>query len=192
MYIYVPTIFVKRAFAILLIFVFLFNVIGYYGIYVVMITQAHTALNQKIDNNDYTTDQTFTVKIPLALPYPVQQNNFERVQGEFEYQGEYYKLVKQKYENDTVFVVCLKNNDHKKAVKVFKDLVKLSTDQSPASNKQQAKSIASMIKDFNPVTVEIDLFARQCIELCSTFGYRPSPVLIQEGPEFSPPPETRC
>ena len=69
--IYVLIIKVKRALSIVLVVVFLFNVIGYYGIYVAMLSQARTALNEKIDNDQYKEDQTVTIKIPLTLPYPM-------------------------------------------------------------------------------------------------------------------------
>jgi len=157
-----------------------------------MIRQADVVMNQQIDNNEYTPDQTVTLKIPLTLPYPVQQNNFERVQGEFEHQGEFYKLVEQKYLNDTVYIVCIKNNEEKKAFKVLSDFVKLSTDQSPSSSGQNSKTIATLIKDYSPVVSEINLSPRESIELASTNSFYNNLILNQDNPEFSPPPEVNC
>jgi hypothetical protein len=176
-----------------LVVVFLFNVIGYYGIYVAMLSQARTALNEKIDNDQYTEDQTVTIKIPLALPYPVQQDEFQRLQGDFEHQGEFYKLVKQKYLNDTLYVVCIKNVEEKKATKVFSDLAKLSTDQSSSSpNNQNAKTIVNIIKDYNPVVEQIHLAPRQAIELGISFTFFSTNILSQDIAVFSPPPESIC
>jgi hypothetical protein len=184
---------VKRILSIALVVVFLFNVIGYYGIYVAMLSQARTALNEKIDNEQYKEDQTITVKIPLALPYPVQQDEFQRVQGDFEHQGEFYKLVKQKYSNDTLYVVCIKNVEEKKATKVFSDLVKLSTDQSSSStNNQNAKTIVNIIKDYNPVMEQIRLAPSEAIELGISFTFFSTTILSQDLTVFSPPPESVC
>ncbi len=183
----------KRSLSIILIVIFLFNVIGYYGIYVAMLRQARTALNEKIDNDQYRDDQTVTIKIPLALPYPIQQNEFQRVQGDFEHQGEFYKLVKQKYSNDTLYVVCIKNVEEKKAFLVFSDLVKLSTDQaSSTSHNQNAKTIVSLIKDYNPVVEEIHFAPRQSIELANSFTFLSVTILSQDSSVFSPPPEVSC
>ncbi len=157
-----------------------------------MLRQANMAVNQQIDNDEYAVDQTITFKIPLTLPYPVQQDNFERVQGAFEHQGEFYKLVKQKYLNDTVYIVCLKNNEEKKAFKVFSDFVKLSTDQSSSTNSQNDKTIASVIKDYSPVVSEINFSQRESIELANPFAFFSSLILTQDCPEFSPPPEHSC
>ena len=35
---------------------------------------------------------------------------YERVNGEFEHNGEFFKLVKQKLENDTLNIVCIKDH----------------------------------------------------------------------------------
>jgi hypothetical protein len=176
-----------------LIVVFLFNVIGYYGIYVALLSQARTALNEKINNDQYKEDQTVTIKIPLTLPYPVQQDGYQRVEGDFEHQGEFYKLVKQKHSNDTLYIVCIKNVEEKKAFKVFSDLVKLSTDQSSStSNSQSTKTIVNIIKDYNPVVEQIDLAPRQAIELAISFTFFSTNILSQDLTVFSPPPESAC
>ena len=183
---------VKRVLSIGLIVIFLFNVIGYYGIYMAMLRQARVAFNEKIDKDEFKDDQTMTIKIPLSLPYPVQQDNFERVQGDFEHQGEFYKLVKQKYSNDTLYVVCVKSAEEKKAFKVLSDFVKLSTDQSSAPNNQNVKTIASLIKDYNPSTALISISNRESIELKKTFSFERFSLLSQESPAFTPPPEKGC
>jgi len=170
---------VKRVLSIALIVLFLFNVIGYYGIYVAMLQQARTALNEKIDNDQYKDDQTITIKIPLTLPYPTQQDE--------------YKLVKQKYSSDTLYVVCIKNVEEKKAFNVFSDLVKLSTDQaSSTSHNQNSKTIVSIIKDYNPVVEEIHFAPRQSIDLANSFTFLSVTILSQDLTVFSPPPELSC
>jgi hypothetical protein len=176
----------------MMIFLFLFNVIGYYGIYMAMTRQANIAIDRQIDNDEYEADQTVTIKIALTLPYPVQQNNFERIQGDFEHQGEFYKLVKQKYLNDTVYIVCIKNNGEKKAFKVFSDFVKLSTDQSSSSTSQHAKVLANLIKDYSPVISEVNFSPRESIELASIASFYNNLILGQDYQEFSPPPEAGC
>ena len=158
-----------------------------------MLRQARIALNEKIDNDQYKDNQTVTIKISLALPYPVQQNKYERVDGNFEHQGEFYKLVKQKYSNDTLYVVCIKSADEKKAFKVFSDFVKLSTDQTSSTpNSQNSKTIISIIKDYNPVVEEIHFDPRQSVELAKPFAFLTITILSQDLSVFSPPPEISC
>ncbi|MBS1505398.1 MAG: hypothetical protein JSS79_02020 [Bacteroidetes bacterium] len=182
----------KKAVALFLTIVFLFNVIGYYGIYLAMVTKAQSAMNQKIDSESYSADQTLTIKVPLSLPYPVQQNEYQSVQGDFEHGGEFYKLVKQKYSNDTLYIVCLKNTEEKKAFKTLKEFVNLSTDQSNATGNQNAKTIVNIIKDYNPVVAQIHFTQREAIALVKPAAFHSSKILVQDFPEFSPPPESAC
>ena len=157
-----------------------------------MLRKARVALNEKIDNEQYKEDQTVTIKIPLSLPYPVQAE-YQRVEGDFEHQGEFYKLVKQKYSNDTLYVVCIKSAEEKKAFKVFSDLVKLSTDQTASTpNNQNSKTIVSIIKDYNPVVEEIHFAPRMSIDLAKPFASLSVSIPSQDLPVFSPPPEVIC
>lgn len=156
-----------------------------------MMHSANNKADRAIETNSYHQSETVTIKIPLTLPYPVQ-NGFERVSGDFEYNGEFYKLVQQKYENDTVYVVCLRNDDQKKAVEVLSDLVKQSTDQSPVSNNQNTKTLTGLLKDYNPVIEEIQLSSRVAIYINQLFESIDSKVPTLDYPVPTPPPNFIC
>jgi len=179
----------KKAVSIFLIFIFLFNVIGYYGICAGLLLKANHRANQQIEDNNYDHAQTITVKIPLTLPYPVQ-NEFEHVSGDFEHKGEFYKLVEQKYENDTVYVVCLKNNEKKKALAVLNDVVKQSANQS--SSNQDAKTLATILKDYNPVTEEFVIQPLQSLDASKYIPVVTNNILSQILPVPTPPPNKIC
>ncbi|MBS1486700.1 MAG: hypothetical protein JST43_03855 [Bacteroidetes bacterium] len=180
----------KKIISLFLVWVFLFNVIGYYGIYVGMMHSANNKVNRAIENDAYDQSETVTIKIPLTLPYPIEKG-FERVSGDFQYNGEFYKLVQQKYENDTVYVVCLRNDGQKKAVKILSDLVKQSTSQSPATN-SNAKTLTGLLKDYNPVIEEIELSARTIISINQSFEANASKTLNHDYPVLTPPPNNHC
>ncbi|MBS1557395.1 MAG: hypothetical protein JST69_01605 [Bacteroidetes bacterium] len=180
----------KKATATFLTLVFLFNVIGYYGIYAGMIRQANKKAELAIETSTYDQSETVTIKIPLTLPYPFE-NGFERASGDFEYGGEYYKLVQQKYEKDTVYIVCLRNSDHKKAANIFSDLVKQSIDHSSVPN-QNAKTLIGFLKDYNPTTAAMPVLGTPEV----TTGPSAKPIdlkiLNQDYPVPTPPPNLYC
>ena len=180
----------KKPVAIVLIFVFLFNVIGYYGIYVGLTHHANKKVSLAIETSSYNPSETITIKIPLTIPYPIQ-NGIESLAGDFEYKGEYYKLVQQTYEKDTVYVVCLRNIDQKKAAKVLSDLVKQSTDQSSAPN-QNTKSVIGFLKDYNPSIEQINLLPRAVIGINQFFESTHSKIIDQKYPVPTPPPDFIC
>jgi len=69
---------------------------------------------RKLDAEEYSTMESVVIKIPLSIPYASSTEDFERVNGEFEYQGEVYRMVKQRLSHDTLFVVCIKDHHQKK------------------------------------------------------------------------------
>lgn len=114
--------------------------------------QANQKLLNRLEANQYSDQETIVLTIPLTLPYPTYQNGFERVDGEFEYQGEHYKLVKQKLENDTLFIVCIKDFESKKIFTALADFSKLANNL-PAGSKQALNYLSKLFKDFTTTDV---------------------------------------
>lgn len=143
----------KRIFATLMLFLFLLNVLGYYGIFVGLRFRNVQELVQKFDNNTYSSSETSTFKIPITVPYYTDSRDFERVDGEFEHQGEVYRLVKQRLYQDTLHIVCVKDKESKNIKAVLTDYVKTFADD-PDNAKQTVKSL-QLIKDY--ITFSIDV-----------------------------------
>src|SRR5688500_16103834 len=108
--------------------VFLFNVGGYYIVFLGVRHHHRQELNARLDANLYQDEEIVELKIPITLPYPLQQRGFERVKGKFEHQGELYKLVKHKLENDTLHVICIKDHEEKRLEGAATKYANLSND----------------------------------------------------------------
>ncbi|MBX2947418.1 MAG: hypothetical protein KF725_16430 [Cyclobacteriaceae bacterium] len=137
----------KRVFAIFLLFVFLLNVLGYYGVLMGLKLKHIQNLLAQFDDDDYARDHEVTIKVPIAIPYATDSREYTRVNGEFEYQGEVYRMVKQKLQSDTLFIVCVKDFKSKALKQKLADYVKSFTDK-PSGEKNQAKGLQNLIKDF--------------------------------------------
>lgn len=131
----------------MLLVVFLFNVGGYYIVFWGLRYHANKVLVNRLDNNQYLHEETVELKIPVTLPYPLQSDDFERVHGKFEHDGEFYTLVKQKLANDTLYVICIKDHHEKRLVKTMTDYFKLSNDL-PLNSKHATTFLGKLIKDF--------------------------------------------
>lgn len=132
-----------------MLIIFLFNGIGYYGLFHLVRKQLQADMLTKLDADDYTNKQTVTIKIPLSLPYPLNDHaDYERVNGSFRYQGEFYKLVKQKLSDDTLYIVCIRDSEEKRLNAVVTDFIKI-THAVPASSKA-LKLLHFFAKDFEP------------------------------------------
>jgi hypothetical protein len=176
---------VKKAASRFLIFVFLSHIIGYYGIYAWLHGKANSNANTEIEAGTYDRTQTITLKIPLTMPYPMP-NGFEPVHGDFELGGEFYKLVEQKYENDTLHIVCLRNDGEKKAAGVFSDLVHQSTN-STSTPFQNTRTFTGFLKDFFS-TDALAMPVRKVLGVRKPFLVLNLPVLAQDYPVLTPPP----
>lgn len=137
----------KRITSIFLVILLLFNALGFYGLLVGLQYQKQQRLLLSFDNGSYDQELTTLIKIPLAVPYATEQHEYQRVNGGFEHQGEYYKLIKQKLSQDTLYVICMKDQDSKKINRALKDYAKTLTDK-PVNGKHSSKVAVHFLKDY--------------------------------------------
>jgi len=123
------------------------NVMGYYWVLTGMQFHSVQSFESKLNTDNYSEAETVTFKFHLAVPYYTNQDDFERADGQFEYNGEYYHLVKQQYANDTLQLVCIKNHDSKRINTALNDYVKTFADQ-PTNTGKSTVEISTLIKDY--------------------------------------------
>lgn len=138
---------VKRTFVIIMLFLFLLNVLGYYGVLVGLQIKNTQNLSAQFDEDDYSRQHEVTIKVPITVPYQSDTREYVRVDGEFEHEGDVYKMVKQRLQRDTLYIVCVKDNTSKKINQALKDYVKTYTDK-PSNEKSQTKVLQNLIKDY--------------------------------------------
>jgi hypothetical protein len=144
----------KRLTTICLVALLLLNVLGYYGVFVGLQYQNEVNQIKRFDAALYDESETFTIKVPISVPYAVDQTDFERVDGEFEHQGQVYRMVKQRLSNDTLQIVCIKDQRETSIALALKDYVKSFTDK-PAHGKSNGKTTITFIKDYIITSYEI-------------------------------------
>ncbi len=126
---------------------FLLNVLGYYGVFVGLQFKNAREMQARFDNEEYSRTQEVTIKVPLTIPYATDSREYSRVDGEFEHQGETYRMVKQKLQRDTLYIVCVKDNASQDVKQALADYVKTFSDK-PVSEKSNSKTVQSLIKDY--------------------------------------------
>jgi len=131
----------------------LLNALGFLGILVGMQYHSGRALESRLDNNEYDPSETVTLKFPMTVPYQADQQSYERVDGKVEFKGEFFRLVKQKLAKDTLYIVCIKDQDSKRIAAALSDYVKTYTDK-PADARHSLKGF-TFIKDFLPTTTQL-------------------------------------
>jgi len=146
----------KRLGALLLLLIFVLNVFGYYGLFMGARFQAGKEIEAGFDVDNYQGSPEITFRVPVTLPYASDVGQYKRVDGEFDFHGEVYRLVKQKFEKDALFIVCVKDTRSKKIDRALEDYVKTFTD-APSGEKNHSKTSANGIdKDYLSISISIE------------------------------------
>ncbi|MEQ8686861.1 MAG: hypothetical protein RIF36_14415 [Imperialibacter sp.] len=137
----------RRITAISLLFLFLLNIIGFYGVFMGLKYNLEQQVVSDLDSDNFNEDQLVEFKVAVSLAYMPDQARYERVDGLIEVEGKYYRLVKQKYAGDTLYIVCLPDYNQQKLHEAIEDYV--STFTAPdASTTKQVDLSKSLSKDY--------------------------------------------
>lgn len=120
---------------------------GYHVVFWALRSQAKSDLLHRLDADRYSSEETIVLTIPVSLPYPIHEAEYERANAEIEYNGEYYQLVKQKVENGTLFMVCVKDHQQKRLDRTMNEYTNLANDL-PSSAKHAMDLMGKLFKDF--------------------------------------------
>lgn len=137
----------KRGFTIFLLALFLLNVLGYYGIFLGLQFKTEQDMKALFDQEEALPQQEITIKVPLTVPYATDSREYTRVDGEFEYQGQTYRMVKQRVTSEALYIVCVKDTKSDNIKQALADYVKTFTDK-PVNEKGSSKTIQNFIKDY--------------------------------------------
>ena len=126
----------KRAAAILLLIIFLFNWFGYRLLSDYLQHRADTQLESQLDQHQYNEASLIEIRIPLNMPYQNVSSDFERYDGEIEFNGIHYKYVKRKVTNGELVLLCLPNENRMRLLNARDAFFKLVNDlQNPSQDK---------------------------------------------------------
>ena len=177
----------KKLLAIAILPIFLFNIGGYYLMFYALRHQAGVETWSRLEAGQYSDEETVLLKIPMALPYPVSEGIYEKMQEEFEHNGEFYKGIMRKMENDTLFVLCVKDQKEKHLAGVMNGFEKIVNDFS-AKSKQGQILLSKVIKEYESFH-QPEVVAQQGWTMTVPFVTTTSNLIAFERSVQSPPPK---
>jgi hypothetical protein len=121
---------------------------GYYALFMGLQYRNDQEMNQKIDADNFNKSESMTIKIPITVPYATDSRDFERVNGKFEYNGEFYRLVKQKLSQDTLIIVCVKDHEHKRIHRAFVSYVETFSNTPVDTQSTTENIVINFSKDY--------------------------------------------
>jgi hypothetical protein len=145
---------VKKLAAILLLFLFLFNLVGYRLWFNYVQQQSDIQLEASLDKHQYNDADLISIKVPLSMPYQTVQSNYERVDGEIKINGKIYKYVKRRIVNGELELLCLPDQNKMLLQDAKNDYFKTTNDI--ASNNSSKKSDNSKTNIFKNITSDYE------------------------------------
>lgn len=134
----------RKSLAIFFLSVILLNIAGYYLVYEGW--KWHNSITWSFDES-VSGSHEMIVEIPLSVPYATQEKDWESAEGQFEYKGDVYRIVKQKVTLDAVFIACVKDNESNRINDQLIDFAKSFSDKT-SDGKESVKSLPGFIKEY--------------------------------------------
>jgi hypothetical protein len=176
----------NRILTYLLLFVFLLYQAGYYLFYLTLKHRADLELTENSDNKVLNKD--FIIKsIPLSLAYQQDQKDFLSVMQVIEADGKYYRIIKQRYANDTLHIIYMADKSRENLHTSLTEWVNSISQQSSQDKQSLIKD--GLEKNYMPNNIHIELIIY--FEENSGFKYSYVPdLLINPMDTLKPPPES--
>ena len=130
----------KKLTAILLLFLFLFHLVGYRGWFYLLEQQWQKEVELAFDVNDYNEADLITIRAPLMLPYMTDTRDFKRTDGQMTVNGKIYRYVKSKIENGEYVLLCLPDNYQDQLEKAKQDFASDANDFSVNEGHKKASN----------------------------------------------------
>jgi hypothetical protein len=129
---------------------------GYYGVLLGLEIRNERQMMERLDAENYDNSKAVLIKVPITIPYATDSQEFERVDGIFEHNGEFFRLVKQRLYRDTLHIVCVKDDQQKEIAQAFAIYAGSLTDKSTDNS---SVKMPDMIKEYLPSTISISVKA---------------------------------
>lgn len=123
-----------------------FNLVGYKVLLGYLQQRASVQMAEKLDSQVYNKASLTEVKVPLHLPYPTNDKDFERYDGSIEINGVTYNYVERKLQNDTLILHCVTNTTANNIKRAGNDYNKSINDLQPEQKGQKNTNTTQLLK----------------------------------------------
>jgi hypothetical protein len=128
----------KKIASIFLLGILLFNWFGYRLVIGLWQERTKSELEARLDSKDYDDAQLISVKVPMThLSYYNTSPEFERVNGSVEIGGVQYKYVKRRLYNDSLELLCLRDQGAMKLRSCSNDFYRMANDLQTGTGKRR-------------------------------------------------------
>jgi hypothetical protein len=144
---------VRKVLSIGFVFVILFNTVGY--LYVLDWEQHEIVrkAEELIDNHASQISGNLIFRIPVTTNYLSETSReYTRVEGEIEFEGIAYRMVKQKVEGNFHYIVCVRDEHTKVATREINDMIATIAGQPAKQSMPFGLNFAKVLLEYCSVT----------------------------------------
>jgi hypothetical protein len=135
--------------AIFFLLLLLFNSGGYRLVMDYVETHQNTQLEIQLDEKQYDETALIEIRVPVSLPYQTDWKEFERVDGEVEFNGMHYKFVERKLMGGEMIYKCLPNENKAQLVNARENFFKLVNDLQTQESSSKKSNPGHFVKTFS-------------------------------------------
>lgn len=144
----------RKAVAIALLFCFAMYHFGYYGFYYSYQYSIESSWQDKIYGEQVSTLEERLMEVPLTAPYMSNQEEFQPTNTRFEKDGKYFRVIKQRYQNDTLQIVYVPDTARKALVSTVTNWISSLTDDTLPQDQKGQTQLKLFVKDY----IETEVF----------------------------------
>ncbi len=149
-----------------------------YLVFQYQLGRVNRSMETRLENKDYEDKYLLEVKVPLNMPYYLDQNDYQAVTGEVNIRGIIYNYVKSKIKSDTLYLLCLRNDLKTKVLGL--DLNRLGESFSTSKDEKNTQFTVSIMGKGTERVVSYLLDSSPIISKNVSPSHLPSFVLWKE------------
>lgn len=172
-----------RVIAAFFLALFVLNAAGYYW----LLAETHQRSTEEAQvfwqERQNSREDLVTMKIPLAVPYLQGSAEFEATSGQVKFEGEFYQLVQQKLDHDTLHVICVRDGQAKARHQALAEFVQQFSHSDADDDHDAAAPVKYASTEYMSHTITLTSLQTGWVRDRLFFN---APVLFPEGLSYDP------
>lgn len=142
----------RKPLSILFILVILFNTVGYLYVLNWCQYELERKAEELIDTHASEISGNLIFRIPMNTPYNGPEGEYTRLEGEINFEGNPYRMVKQKVQDNFLYVVCVRDERTRIATDEINEMIAAVSGQPVKESSPFGIKISNLLLKYCPVT----------------------------------------
>lgn len=121
---------------------------GYYAFYYSYQYAMESSWQDKIYGGQIVSLEERLMEVPLSAPYMSNQDEFQATNTRFEKDGKYFRVIKQRYQNDTLQIIYVPDTARKALVSTVKSWISSLTEDGLSQDQNGKTQLKLFVKDY--------------------------------------------